>query len=105
MMKPVIDKVVGGVLLAGFLAGMVGYGGGKTNSVPQNMNAPFAPMGEVHPLQGLARLIWPEAFDPRILSQQLQLADAEKMAANWNVRGAWRDWQGLAAKPNGAPQC
>ena len=91
MMKPVIDKVVGGVLLAGFLAGMVGYGGGKTNSVPPNLNAPFAPMGEVHPLQGLARLIWPEAFDPRILSQQLQLADAEKMAANWNVRGAWRD--------------
>ena len=91
MMKPVIDKVVGGVLLAGFLAGMVGYGGGKTNSVPQNMNAPFAPMGEVHPLQGLARLIWPEAFEPMILSQHLQMADAEKMAANWNVRGAWRD--------------
>ena len=91
MMKPVIDQVVGGVLLAGFLAGMVGYGGGKTNSVPQNMNAPFAPMGEVHPLQGLARLIWPEAFEPRILSHPLQMADAEKMAANWNVRGAWRD--------------
>ena len=76
-----------------------------TNNVPQNLNAPLAPMGEVHPLQGLARLIWPEAFAPRILSQPLQMADAEKMAANWNRRGAWRDWQGLAAKPNGAPQC
>ena len=91
MMKPVIDKVVGGVLLAGFLVGMVGYGGGKTNNVPQNSNAPFAPMGEMHPLQGLARLIWPEAFEPRILSHLLQMPDAEKMASNWNARGAWRD--------------
>ena len=91
MMKPVIDKVVGGVLLAGFLAGMVGYGGGKTNSVPQNLNAPFAPMGEMHPLQGLARSIWPDAFEPRILSHPLPMPDAEKMASNWNARGAWRD--------------
>ena len=91
MMKPVIDKVVGGVLLAGFLAGMVGYGGGKTNSVPPNLNAPFAPMGEMHPLQGLARSIWPDAFEPRILSHPLPMPDAEKMASNWNARGAWRD--------------
>ena len=104
-MKPTIDKLMGGVLLAGFAAGMVGYGGGKTNNVPQNMNAPFAPLEDVHPLAGLVRSIWPEAFKPRILSQSLQVTDAERMVNNWNIRGAWRDWQGLAAMPNERPQC
>ena len=91
MMKTAIDKVVGGVLLSGFVAGMVGYGGGKTNSAPQNLNVPLAPLEEVHPLVGLARSIWPEAFERRTLSQQLPLTDAEKMASNWNTRGAWQD--------------
>jgi len=87
----VIDKAVGIVLLAAFVAGMVGYGGGKTNSAPQNLNVPLAPLEEVHPLVGLARSIWPEAFELRTLSQQLPLTDAEKMASNWNTRGAWQD--------------
>ena len=86
-----IDKAVGIVLLAAFVAGMVGYGGGKTNSAPQNLNMPLAPLEEVHPLVGLARSIWPEAFELRTLSQQLPLTDAEKMASNWNTRGAWQD--------------
>jgi len=86
-----IDKAVGIVLLAAFVAGMVGYGGGKTNSAPQNLNMPLAPLEEVHPLVGLARSIWPEAFERRTLSPHLPLTGAAKMAANWNARGAWQD--------------
>ena len=95
MTKATVDKLVGGVLLAGFAAGMVGYGGGKTNGAPQNLNAPLAPPAEVHPLVGLARSIWPEAFGsaahPVRLAHPAPLTDAEKMASNWNARGAWQD--------------
>ncbi len=45
------------------------YGGGKTNSIPQRVSSPLRA-----PIQAVQTL-----------------TDAEKMAANWNARGAWTD--------------
>ncbi len=59
----------GRVVFGVFALCMVLYGGGKTNSIPQRIPATL-----------------------RSLAQKVRTpTDAEKMAANWNARGAWAD--------------
>ena len=85
-----------------------------TNNVPQNLNMPMGG-GRVF-LTGFTGLTglehpagWQGLGNPVNLVNPVQTIPtqdsfAQRKTANWDVRGAWRDWQGLAAKPNGAPQ-
>ena len=85
-----------------------------TNNVSQNLNMPMGG-GRVF-LTGFTGLTglehpagWQGLGNPVNLVNPVQTIPtqdsfAQRKTANWNVRGAWRDWQGLAAKPNGAPQ-
>ena len=75
-------------------------GGDKTNSVPPNMNSPLPPMqhGGVFltgftGLTGLsgALLHTPSSLNPVNLVNPVQNGFAERKAANWNIRGAWKD--------------
>ena len=84
----------------------------KTNNVPPNLNAPLPQMQQggvfLTGFTGLTGL--PSVGNLVNLVNPVQTTSAPcdfaaRKAANWNVRGAWKDWQGLAAKPNGAPQC
>ncbi len=52
-------------VLSLFVVKAVHYGGAKTNAPPRSIAGPMA---------------------------QPALSEAERMAANWNVRGAWKDW-------------
>ncbi len=53
------------IVLFAFIAEAVYFGGAKTNAPPRSVAGPLV---------------------------QPALSDAEGMAANWNVRGAWKDW-------------
>ena len=75
-------------------------GGDKTNNVPPNMNSPLPQMqhGGVFltgftGLTGLsgALLHTPSSLNPVNLVNHVQNGFAERMAANWNIRGAWKD--------------
>ena len=75
-------------------------GGDKTNSVPPNMNSPLPQMqhGGVFltgftGLTGLsgALLHTPSSLNPVNLVNPVQNSFAERKAANWNIRGAWKD--------------
>ena len=52
------------ILLSLFVVEAVYFGGAKTNAPPRSIAGPLA---------------------------QPALSEAEQMAANWNVRGAWKD--------------
>jgi len=95
----------GRVAVCSFLLVGVLVGGDKTNSVnnlPPQMMSPLVQQGNASFLTGLA--VNGNLINTMNLVQS-QATGAERKFVNWNVRGAWRDWQGLAAKPNGAPQC
>jgi len=95
----------GRVAVCSFLLVGVLVGGDKTNSVnnlPPQMMSPLVQQGNASFLTGLA--VNGNLINTMNLVQS-QATYAERKFVNWNVRGAWRDWQGLAAKPNGAPQC
>ena len=53
------------ILLSLFVVEAVYFGGAKTNAPPRSVAGPIV---------------------------QPALSEAEQMAANWNVRGAWKDW-------------
>ena len=53
------------IVLFAFIAEAVYFGGAKTNAPPRSVAGPIV---------------------------QSALSEAERMAANWNVRGAWKDW-------------
>ena len=85
-----------------------------TNNVPQNLNAPmgggrvfltgFTGLTGFGNLTGGLGLLNPVNLVNPVQTTPPRDSFAQRKTANWNVRGAWRDWQGLAAKPNGAPQ-
>ena len=52
-------------VLSLFVVKAVHYGGANTNAPPRSIGGPIV---------------------------QPALSEAERMAANWNVRGAWKDW-------------
>ena len=60
----------GRVAVCSFLLIGVLVGGAKTNGVPPNLVNPVNP----------------------VRTTPVQQTFAEKRAANWNVRGAWKDW-------------
>ncbi len=75
-------------------------GGDKTNSVPPNMNSPLPQMQQggvfltgFTGLTGLsgALLHTPSSLNPVNLVNPVQNGFAECKAANWNIRGAWKD--------------
>ena len=95
----------GRVAVCLFLLVGVLVGGDKTNSVsnlPPQMMSPMV-------LQRPGLLLTGLSVNGNLINTmnlvQSQATGAERKFVNWNVRGAWKDWQGLAAKPNGAPQC
>ena len=53
------------IVLFAFIAEAVYFGGAKTNAPPRSIVGPMV---------------------------QPALSEAERKAANWNVRGAWKDW-------------
>ena len=96
---------LGRVAIGSFLLVGVLVGGDKTNSVnnlPPQMMSPLVQQGNASILTG--RPVNGNLINTMNLVQS-QATGAERKFVNWNVRGAWKDWQGLAAKPNGAPQC
>ena len=75
-------------------------GGDKTNSVPPNMNSPLPQMQQggvfltgFTGLTGLsgALLHTPSSLNPVNLVNPVQNNFAQRKAANWNIRGAWKD--------------
>ncbi|MBQ2625949.1 MAG: hypothetical protein IJG18_12740, partial [Kiritimatiellae bacterium] len=92
--------VFGRVAVCSFLLIGILIGGDKTNSVPPNMNSPLPQMqhGGVFltgftGLTGLsgALLHTPSSLNPVNLVNPVQNGFAERKAANWNIRGAWKD--------------
>ena len=92
----------GRVAVCSFLLIGILIGGDKTNNVPPNMNSPLPQMqmqqGGVFltgftGLTGLsgALLHTPSSLNPVNLVNPVQNSFAERKAANWNVRGAWKD--------------
>jgi len=85
--------VVCSFLLIGIL-----IGGDKTNSVPPNMNSPLPQMQQggvfLTGLTGLTGLVGAgnlvNLVNP-VQTTSVQCDFAERKAANWNVRGAWKD--------------
>ena len=91
---------VGRFAVCSFLLIGILIGGDKTNSVPPNMNSPLPQMqhGGVFltgftGLTGLsgALLHTPSSLNPVNLVNPVQNSFAERKAANWNIRGAWKD--------------
>ncbi len=93
--------VVCSFLLIGIL-----IGGDKTNSVPPNMNSPLPQMQQggvfltgftgltgLSGATGLAGSLphTPSSLNPVNLVNPVQNSFAAKKAANWNVRGTWKD--------------
>ena len=75
-------------------------GGDKTNSVPPNMNSPLPQMQQggvfltgFTGLTGLsgALLHTPSSLNPVNPVNPVQNNFAQRKAANWNIRGAWKD--------------
>ncbi len=72
-------------------------GGDKTNSVPPNMNSPLPQMQQggvfLTGLTGLTGLSGTLPHTPSSLNlvNPVQNNFAQRKAANWNVRGAWKD--------------
>jgi hypothetical protein len=92
--------VFGRVAVCSFLLIGILIGGDKTNSVPPNMNSPLPQMQQggvfltgFTGLTGLsgALLHTPSSLNPVNLVNPVQNSFAERKAANWNIRGAWKD--------------
>ena len=92
--------VFGRFAVCSFLLIGILIGGDKTNNVPPNMNSPLPQMqhGGVFltgftGLTGLsgALLHTPSSLNPVNLVNHVQNGFAERMAANWNIRGVWKD--------------
>ena len=62
-------------------------GGDKTNSVPPNMNSPQMMQGVI----SQTGLPFPVPHSPFPIANPVQNGFAERKAANWNIRGAWKD--------------
>ena len=83
------------VVRCAFVVAAVLYGGEKTNNVPPNLNLPLPQMMQgggsfqtgftgLTGLSGIGNLV--------NLVNPVQQTFAERKQANWNVRGAWKDW-------------
>ena len=92
--------VFGRFAVCSFLLIGILIGGDKTNSVPPNMNSPLPQMQQggvfltgFTGLTGLsgALLHTPSSLNPVNLVNPVQNNFAQRKAANWNVRGAWKD--------------
>ena len=96
----------GRVAVCSFLLIGVLVGGDKTNNVPPNMNSPlpqmqhggifltgFTGLTGLSGATGLAGSLphTPSSLNPVNLVNPVQNSFAAKKAANWNVRGAWKD--------------
>ena len=96
----------GRVAVCSFLLIGVLVGGDKTNNVPPNMNSPLPQMQQggvfltgftgltgLSGATGLAGSLphTPSSLNPVNLVNPVQDSFAAKKAANWNVRGAWKD--------------
>ena len=96
----------GRVAVCSFLLIGVLVGGDKTNNVPPNMNSPLPQMQQwgvfltgftgLTGLSGATELAGllphtPSSLNPVNLVNPVQNSFAAKKAANWNVRGAWKD--------------
>ena len=90
----------GRVAVCSFLLVGVLIGGDKTNNVPPNLNSPLPQMqhGGVFltgftGLKGLSGSLthMPSSLNPVNLVNPVQNSFAAKKAANWNIRGAWKD--------------
>ena len=90
----------GRVAVCSFLLIGILIGGDKTNSVPPNMNSPLPQMQQggvfltgFTGLTGLsgALLHTPSSLNPVNLVNPVQNNFAQRKAANWNIRGAWKD--------------
>ena len=65
----------------------------KTNNVPPNLNQPQMQHGGAFltGFTGLTGLPLPVTHSPFPIANPVQQTFAEKKAANWNIRGAWKD--------------
>ena len=93
----------GRVAVCSFLLIGVLVGGDKTNNVPPNMNSPLPQMQQggvfltgftgLSGATGLAGSLphTPSSLNPVNLVNPVQNSFAAKKAANWNVRGTWKD--------------
>ena len=90
--------VFGRFTVCSFLLIGILIGGDKTNSVPPNMNSPLPQMQQggvfLTGLTGLTGLVGAgnlvNLVNP-VQTTSVQCDFAERKAANWNVRGAWKD--------------
>ena len=92
--------VFGRFTVCSFLLIGILVGGDKTNSVPSNMNSPLPQMQQwgvfltgFTGLTGLSGTLphTPSSLNPVNLVNPVQNNFAQRKAANWNVRGAWKD--------------
>ena len=77
----------GRVAVCSFLLIGILIGGDKTNSVPPNMNSPQMMQGVI----SQTGLLFHVPHSPFPIANPVQNSFAEWKAANWNIRGAWKD--------------
>ena len=85
----------GRVAVLSFLLIGFNFGSSKTNNVPPNMNSPLPQMMQggtfLTGFTGLTGLPFPVPRSPFPIANPVQNSFAAKKAANWNIRGAWKD--------------